>query len=137
LELNLVTRGRGIYLLGNRKYELQRGDLLWLFPAQDHVLVEQSSDFRMWIGVFRRRAIRRIATDAFAAPLLKNQCDRDACRRLALEAMRRLEQLLDELAAAASEPGLYNSGLGYLLISAWKYFEDASSVTVLDLHPAV
>lgn len=137
LELNLVTQGRGVYLLGSRRYEIRRGDLLWLFPAQDHVLIEQSGDFRMWIGVFRRRAIRRVATDAFARPLLRTQCDRDACRRLAQEAMRRLEGLLNELDAAREEPGLYNAGLGYLLVSAWRCFEEASMVPVRDLHPAV
>lgn len=137
LEMNLVTRGRGVYLLGSCRYEIRRGDLLWLFPAQDHVLIEQSVDFRMWIAVFRRRAIRKAAIDLFARPLLKTQCDRDACRRLPQDAMRRLESLLEELNAAGLEPGLHNTGLGYLLISSWRCFEQASSVPVRDLHPAV
>lgn len=137
LEMNLVTRGRGVYLLGSRRYEIRRGDLLWLFPAQDHVLIEQSVDFRMWIGVFRRRAIRRVATDAFARPLLRRQCDRDACRRLTQEMMGRLEGLFAELLAAGDEPGLYNAGLSYALLHAWQCFEQASRVPVRDLHPAV
>lgn len=136
LELNLVTRGRGIYLLGSRRYEIRRGDLLWLFPAQDHVLIEQSGDFRMWIGVFRRRAIRRVATDAAAQPLLREHCPGDACRRLTQDAMRRLESLFAEI-CAEEQPGLYNAGLGYALLQAWRCFEAASSVPVRDLHPAV
>src|SRR6202000_1669606 len=51
LEFNLVTQGRGLYLLANRKYQIRRGDLRWLFPAQEHVLIEQSADFYMWLGV--------------------------------------------------------------------------------------
>ena len=53
LEFNLVTQGAGLYLLANRKYQIRRGDLLWLFPAQEHVLIEQTLDFEMWIGVFK------------------------------------------------------------------------------------
>ena len=69
LELNLVTQGSGTYLLGNRHYQIRRGDLLWLFPAQEHVLIEQTSDFEMWIVVFRRRLIKRSATDPASLPL--------------------------------------------------------------------
>ena len=46
LEFNLVTQGAGLYLLANRKYQIRRGDLLWLFPAQEHVLIGQTTRFR-------------------------------------------------------------------------------------------
>lgn len=137
LELNLVTRGHGVYLLGSRRYEIRRGDLLWLFPAQDHVLIEQSTDFRMWIGVFRHRAIRRLATDTAARPLLQQKWEGDACRRLSQEARRHLEDMLAALSAEGNQPGLYNAGLGYALLQAWRSFDSASRVPVRDLHPAV
>jgi AraC-like ligand binding domain. len=57
LEFNLITQGAGLYLLANRKYQIRRGDLLWLFPAQEHVLIEQTPDFEMWIGVFKPKAV--------------------------------------------------------------------------------
>jgi AraC-like DNA-binding protein len=63
LEFNLITQGAGLYLLANRKYQIRRGDLLWLFPAQEHILIGQTPDFEMWIGVFKPAAVRRIATD--------------------------------------------------------------------------
>ncbi len=63
LELNLVTRGSGVYLLGNQKYQIRPGDMLWLFPAQEHVLVSYSKDFEMWIAVFRSKLVRRTAVD--------------------------------------------------------------------------
>ncbi len=81
LELNLVTRGHGTYLLGSRRYRIHRGDLLWLFPAQDHVLIEQSAEFEMWIAVFRRRALKRTATDPAARPLLKPQFEGEPCKQ--------------------------------------------------------
>src|ERR1700733_5448191 len=123
LELNLVTRGRGTYLLGANRYEIHRGDLLWLFPAQEHVLIEQSADFEMWIAVFRRRAVKRCAVDRGTRPLLQRQFSGDTCRRLMQQDLARIEELFTELSAACGEPGLLNAGLGYTLLHAWKCFE--------------
>ena len=137
LELNVVTRGTGTYLLGNRRYRIQRGHLLWLFPAQEHVLMEQTTDFAMWIAVFRRRAIRRTAIDPGARVLLQPSFQEDACRRLTPADLERFEDLLAELASAGGEPGLLNAGLHYALLHAWKCFQRAAGVSVRELHPAV
>ncbi len=136
LEVNLVTAGRGTYLLGNRRYEIRRGDLLWLFPAQEHVLSEQSADFQMWIAVFRRRAVKRTAAGPNTRALLQRSYTGDACRRLTAHDLSRFEELFQEL-STAEEPGLTNAGLGYALLHAWKCFERASEVPVRELHPAV
>lgn len=136
LELNLVTRGRGIYLLGNRRYEIRRGDLLWLFPAQEHVLIEQTPDFRMWIGVFRRRMIRRVAVDISTRPLLQSSIAREACRRLTQKDTQRLGDLFSDLSAKKPQ-SLLNAGFAYALLFAWDCFQHASTVSVQDVHPAV
>lgn len=136
LELNLVTRGRGIYLLGNRRYEIRRGDLLWLFPAQEHVLIEQTTDFRMWIGVFRRRMIRRVAVDIPTRPLLQPAIDRDTCRRLTQKDMQSLGDLFSDLSTTRHQ-SLLNVGIAYALLFAWECFQHASDVAVQDVHPAV
>jgi AraC-like DNA-binding protein len=138
LELNLVTRGLGTYLLGNRRYEIRRGDLLWLFPAQEHVLMEQTADFEMWIAVFKHRAIKRAATDPSAKILQEQGPVDECCRRLAHSELDRLEELFVDLADAEVErPGLLNAGLSYALLSAWRCFEGATDVPVRDVHPAV
>jgi AraC-like DNA-binding protein len=137
LEFNLVTQGAGLYLLDNRKYRIRRGDLLWLFPAQEHVLVEQTSDFEMWIGVFKPKAVRRIATDANAQVLRQADPAGEYCRRLPQESLARLDALFAEIAAAQDRPGFFNAGLGYALLNAWQYFEHAADVPVHDVHPAV
>ncbi|HSY18037.1 MAG TPA: helix-turn-helix transcriptional regulator [Candidatus Acidoferrales bacterium] len=137
LELNLVTSGSGLYLLENRKYEIRRGDLLWLFPAQEHVLVEQSADFGMWIGVFKPKTLARLATDAGAKILRQRNPAGEFCRRLPQPALARLEQLFSEIVAPDTQPGLFNTGLAYTLLSAWEHFEHAADVPVRDVHPAV
>jgi len=137
LEFNLVTQGAGLYLLDNRKYRIRRGDLLWLFPAQEHVLVEQTPDFEMWIGVFKPKAVRRIVTDANAAVLRQTDPAGEYCRRLPQDALARLDALVVEIASAHDRPGLFNTGLSYALLKAWQYFEHAAEVPVHDVHPAV
>jgi AraC-like DNA-binding protein len=136
LELNLVTQGSGIYLLGSRRYEIRRGDLLWLFPSQEHVLIEQTQKFEMWIAVFRRRAIRRHATDDKAKTLLQSSYSGDTCRRLSQRDLIRFEDLFGELSSVVQD-GLMNAGLGYALLHAWSCFQNAAEVPVRVVHPAV
>jgi len=137
LEFNLVTQGAGFYLLANRQYRIRRGDLLWLFPAQEHVLIEQTLDFEMWIGVCKPGAVRRIATGAETKVLRQANPAGEYCRRLPQPACARLEKMFSEIAAARAQPGLFNAGLSYALLSAWEHFEHAVDVPVRDVHPAV
>ena len=137
LELNLVTRGTGTYLLGSRHYQIRRGDLLWLFPAQEHVLIEQTPEFQMWIVVFRRRLIKRSATDSASLLLQQQSLIGDTCRRLRQPDLARFEELFAQLADTANEPGLLNAGLAYALLQAWKCFDRAGQVPAHIVHPAV
>jgi AraC-like DNA-binding protein len=137
LELNLVTEGAGLYLLSNRKYRIRRGDLLWLFPAQEHVLIEQTLDLEMWIGVFRPRVLRRTAADRSAQVLQRADPAGEYCRRLTQRAQARLESLFAEVAGASERPVLFNAGLSYALLTAWQEFEQAAEVPAGDVHPAV
>lgn len=137
LELNLATQGSGVYLLANRKYQIRRGDLLWLFPAQEHVLIEQSLDFEMWIGVFKPEVVQRVATDESAKVLQQANPPGEYCRRLTQRDLAQLESLFSEIVAGQKKRGLFNVGLSYALLQAWERFEHAADVPVRDVHPAV
>ena len=137
LEFNLVTRGSGQYLLANRKYQIWRGDLIWLFPAQEHLLIEQSPDFEMWVAVFKPPAVRRVARDPGAAVLRENDPPGEYCRRLSKEAYGWLEELLARIAADTGQHGLFNAGLAFALLDAWRCFEGAADIPARDVHPAV
>ena len=137
LEFNLVTQGTGLYLLANRKYRIRRGDLLWLFPAQEHVLIEQTLDFEMWIGVFKPGAVRRLTAEAGAKVLRKANPPGEYCRRLSQQELARLQELFAEISRAQERPGLFNAGLDYALLKAWQHFEHAAEVPIHDVHPAV
>ena len=139
LELNLVVLGTASYLMNDRRYELTAGTLTWLFPDQEHVLVDESADHALWWAVFRPSAVARIATSPHARPLLERDPVGRYSRRLDPQRVQRLAALFGELHAAGTvDDTLFNAGLSYLLASAWRAFLDSSEVVGdLEVHPAV
>jgi AraC-like DNA-binding protein len=139
LELNLVVRGTASYLLDERRYELTPNTLTWLFPGQDHVLVDESADHELWWAVFRPVLVSRTATATPARPLLERDPIGQFSRRLDAPCAARLGVLLRELCEVEPADGaLLNSGLPYLLLMAWRTFlESEDLVAGVDVHPAV
>ena len=139
LELNLVVRGTASYLMNDRRYELTAGTLTWLFPDQEHVLVDESADHALWWAVFRPSAVARIATSPHARPLLERDPVGRYSRRLDPQRVQQLAALFGELHAAGTvDDTLFNAGLSYLLASGWRAFLDSSEVVGdLEVHPAV
>jgi AraC-like DNA-binding protein len=132
LEVNLVVRGTASYLLGDRRYALTPGTLTWLFPGQEHVLVDESPDHELWWAVFRPALVARVA------PAL--QADDPVgrfSRRVAPVRVARLVTLFGEL-RDADDDALVNTGLAYLLSLAWRAFLDSDDVVEgVGVHPAV
>ena len=138
LELNLVTAGRARYLLGERRYDLRANTQVWLFPAQDHLLLDQSPDHRMLTIVFRPELLNRVCTDPTSAELRAADPPGYYCRHLATDQAAKLVALCHDIMAVQNDPALYNAGLAYLLLTAWAAFTAAERPsTHLDMHPAV
>src|SRR5687767_13731192 len=139
LEVNLVVRGTASYLLGDRRYALTPGTLTWLFPGQDHLLVDESPDHELWWAVFQPALVARIATTRQARPLLLEDPAGQFSRRLDSGRVRRLGALFREVQDAETvDDVLVNTGLAYLLSFAWREFLDSDDVVEgVDLHPAV
>jgi AraC-like DNA-binding protein len=139
LEVNLVMRGTASYLLGERRYELTAGSLTWLFPGQEHVLVDESTDHALWWAVFRPDLVAGTATSSHARPLLQNDPIGRYCRRLDPQRLERLGALFRDVREAGTlDDTLFNVGLSYLLLGAWQAFVDSDDVVGgVDVHPAV
>jgi AraC-like DNA-binding protein len=135
LELNLVVRGSASYLLGERRYELTPGTLTWLFPGQDHVLVDESPDHELWWAVFTPALV----VQTRIAALREHDPAGDFSRRLTARRAGRLEALLREIREAGHDDDtLLNAGLAYLLLAGWRaYLDSQDVVTGADVHPAV
>ncbi len=138
LEFNLVTAGRAGYLVGNTRQELRAGSLIWLFPEHDHLLIDQSADFAMWILVIKPRPLRAACSTPFTKPLLKTNPTGSICRVLEPSEAVELEKLCLQVETDEQEPARFNAGLVYLLLRAWGAFDNAEHVVRgTDVHPAV
>jgi len=141
LEVNLILRGTGSYLIEGGRYPIEPGSLLWLFPGQPHVLVEASADFQMRVGVFRPRLVQALTAEAGPDIQILRQRDPGAVfvRKLRPATARDLEGIFVRLEEALPEDNaFFNSGLGYLLRVAWEASLAARPMaSVSRIHPAV
>lgn len=137
LEINLATRGRAAYLVKDHRYDLIPGTLLWLFPDQEHLLIEQSPDFQMWIYVFRRGMTRRTCRSA-APPLAHRDPSGSFCVHLPEGDLRRLDGLSRDLLSAKDDVARFNAGLPYALLECWSAHQNAEDYPpIRRVHPAV
>ena len=66
-EFNLVTRGSGVFGVGDRTIAVAPGDLLWWSPGQDHVLLEASLDFDLFVIGLTPELSERVLGDRASA----------------------------------------------------------------------
>jgi AraC-like DNA-binding protein len=137
LEINLVLRGRGTYILDDRRYDLARDSLLWLFPAQNHLLAAATDDFSMIVAVFSKKLVKRVCMGP-ALPLAARDQRRSFCRRIASRQALRLRDLYGEVERAAGDAQRFNAGLAYALLCSWDAYVASSDILASGvLHPSV
>ena len=140
LELNLVMEGEAIYLLEDRRYALRPGALVWLFPEQNHILLDRSPEFAMWILAVRPSTVDRLCAGPATAALREANPPGTYCRNLTQESVRRLDGLFEELFAVTDEAH-FNAGIAYALLSAWSAFtaaqEPQGDEYAQRVHPAI
>jgi AraC-like DNA-binding protein len=125
LELNLVTRGEGVYLIEGSRVRITKHTLLTLHPEKEHLLIDTSSDFHMWILVMR-------------CPLLRvgELLPESACVVLDSRSARLLAELCVELESGPLE--LLNSGLTFCVQLGKKLAAEAKPSQIgARVHPAV
>jgi AraC-like DNA-binding protein len=134
LEINLVVRGDCTYLIGSRTYLLAVNCLTWLFPGQDHCLVQRSPDFAMIIAVWTPACVAQVAAGLGVAELA--QADPGVrCHRLPISQSRADTELLTALASAGRVER--NLGLPYALARLWQHSATAAVATSADLPAAL
>jgi AraC-like DNA-binding protein len=141
-ELNLVTHGWAEYVVLNRRVRITRDSLAWLLPQEDHLLLNQSPDLRMWIAVFRPTLIRRLARDATFAPwrrwLRSGTADQSAQRVLHESVAAGVTGLLQRVSTRAMGPAEHAAAMTTLASEAWRAFiESADTPSGSHLHPGV
>ena len=156
LELNLVLSGHAVYLvrdrqprgrrrsLGSNRISISADTILWLFPSQEHMLVECSSNFHMMVAVFRPTLVDSVCgTDERLCALRSKNGLAESTRIVSKAARGRLAPLMASLTSAATSDAATTAaerdwGMRWLLASAWRAYEAASAApSTDDVHPAV
>lgn len=138
LEINLVTSGRARYLVNERFYDLAKGTSIWLFPGQEHVLLDANSDFTMWIAVFRPELLKRLCSKGADPELMSHLPLGVFAKTLESASLKKLVALCEDLADTELSLSTRNAGLAWLVQCAWQLHQHAGQITPRsDVHPAV
>jgi AraC-like DNA-binding protein len=138
LEVNLVTAGQAHYVVSGVRFELRRNTQLWLFPGQEHVLLEESPDFAMWIGVFDRELVGEAASGSGDGRLRETDPAGRFCAVLEARAASGLRDLYEQVRLAYDEPWRCRVGLLHLLAESWSaHWRSPTHATASELHPGV
>ncbi len=137
LEFNLVTRGSAWYMVDDRRFLLVPGTIIWLFPDQEHLLVDVDPNFRMWIAVLSRPLCEELASN----PEFQRLGELDP-RTVHVGRLQSADSeavgLLCRSVASSAHSTRFNAGITYLFLEAWAAYESASPLeTGSDLSPVV
>lgn len=162
LEINLVARGSVTYITGAGRFTFGIGSLIWMFPAQEHQLVDRSNDAQYYVAVFKPELIRRSCHSESYGGLKRKRAERGAMLHTVLdpETFGFLRCFMDQVMKGSIDPDLLNreagfgvasdfryrhgdpdglnAGLHYLLLFCWRLQQAAQSQQRASLiHPSV
>ena len=162
LELNLVVRGTVTYVLSGRRFTFQRRTLLWLYPEQEHQLVDLSNDAQNYVAVFKPSLISRSCRTEAYAGLKRKTNEHDGVLNTVLEpdSFDLIRKTMDSLMRGSldsdvlnrqagfgvdpafsyqhADPDGLNAGLHHLLLLCWRSQRTGRVLgDAVALHPAV
>jgi len=138
LEVNLVLAGRAAYLLGGRRVPLLAGSMIWLFPRQEHLLIDSSSDFSMWVLVFRPALVAELAERATRRALASLDPGEILCRQILPPRVESLNRLYQGAVDEKGDTAFVNATLRYALVESWRAYQFSGElIPSTQVHPAV
>lgn len=163
LELNLVVRGAITYVVEGQRYTFPQGALLWMFPAQEHQLVDRTDDAQYYVAVFKPELIARSCRGPLYEGLRRETVEGGGVLHALLppDAFDLVRRTMDALMEGSLDPDLLNreggfgvtssdfhfehgdpdglnAGLHHLLLLGWRYQSTAPVAgRAVPLHPAV
>lgn len=141
IEANLIETGTCRYLIDDQVQSMSRGDLFWLFPEQQHMIIDASPDMSLWVVIARpaflaervprlpvRAAERQpgAAHETFARPHRLREADRV-----------HLAGVAAALVACQDDARHHDDGLAWLFTQACRLTERQAGRAGRPLHPAV
>lgn len=123
LELNLVARGCVTYVVHGKRFRFETRSLLWLFPAQEHQLVDRSEDAQYYVAVFKPSMIRQACRGQRYQALKAKQPEQDTVLHSLLTppAFELLRRTMEEIVKDGLDPDILNREAGFGLSPAFSF----------------
>ncbi len=161
LELNLVVRGNITYVVGSRRFTFSQRTLLWMFPAQEHQLVDRSDDAQYYVAVFKPALIAGACRARRYQGLKRKRLNEGGVLHTKLDpaAFDLVRRTMDALVEDGLDPAVLNreagfginsdftfehhdpdwlnAGLRHLLLLSWRYQRGPAVGGGSALHPGV
>lgn len=162
LELNLVVRGTITYITGGGRFTFGPRTLLWMFPAQEHQLVDRSNDARNYVAVFKPGLIARSCHTEPYKGLTRKKAEKGRVLHTILdpESYDLLRRMMDRMMEGSldsdilnreagfgvesdfryrhGDPDGLNAGLRHLLLFSWRLQQQGGlHHPAVSLHPAI
>jgi AraC-like DNA-binding protein len=162
LELNVVVEGAITYVVRGQRFTFAKRSLLWMFPAQEHQLVDRSSDAKYYVAVFKPDLISDACRDERYSALKRGDVSGGGVLHTTLEpaAFDLVKHTMDSLMEGAldadllnreagfgvasdfsfehGDPDALNAGLRHLMLLCWRYQQaGGGSGPAVSLHPSV
>jgi AraC-like DNA-binding protein len=135
IEANLIETGTCRYLIDDRVQTLTCGDLFWLFPEQQHMIIEASDDLSLWVVLARPDFLalrtQRVPTFASERPQFARP------RRLRESERMHLSGVAASLVACEDDPSHHANGLAWWFDEASRITESQSGRVGRPMHPAL
>lgn len=164
LELNLVERGTITYVVDGRRFRFTQRTLLWMYPNQEHQLVDRTDDARYYVAVFKPHMIEQACSSNVYAELKRRSVRTSEHgvlhAELAPDAFETASRAMDSFMQEGPDPDVLNreagfgaasdfhyvhrdadwlnAGLRYLLLLVWRLqMGQTGTSRAVALHPAV
>jgi len=123
LELNLVARGSITYVTGGGRFTFGPRSLLWMFPSQEHQLVDRTSDAQYYVAVFKPDFIARSCRQPDYKGLKRKNAEAGKVLHTVLEPedFGFLRRMMDHVMEGSLDPDLLNSEAGFGVGSDFRY----------------
>lgn len=162
LELNVILRGSITYVVNGRRFTFFPRTLLWLFPHQEHQLVDRSADAQLYVAAFKPALVNRSCRSALNRGLKQNSDEHNGVLNTLLdpESFELIRGIMESLMLGAldadllnkeagfgpasdfcfehRDPDALNAGLAYLMLLCWRnQLKGKATHDPIVLHPVI
>lgn len=136
LELNLVARGTIAYVAGGERFTFGPRSLLWMFPAQEHQLVDRTNDAQYYVAVFKPDLIARSCHTPAYQGLKRRNAERGKVLHTVVDpkTFGFLRSLMDHIMEGSLDPDLLNREAGFGVGSDFRYRHNDPDALNAGLH---